>query len=72
MLFTDRFRPSWQKRSRVFVHGTVITEAWTDKETGDKRDRTARARRDRRAEPALGHHPNHQEQTQPDAVLARG
>jgi len=28
---------SLAKGDRVFVHGTVTTEAWTDKESGDKR-----------------------------------
>jgi single-strand DNA-binding protein len=30
--------PEWLvKGDRVFVHGTVITEAWTDKQAGEKR-----------------------------------
>ncbi len=28
---------SLEKGDRVFVHGTVTTDAWTDKDTGDKR-----------------------------------
>ncbi len=28
---------SLAKGDRVFVHGTVITEAWTDKQSGEKR-----------------------------------
>ena len=28
---------SLSKGDRVFVHGTVTTEAWTDKDTGGKR-----------------------------------
>jgi single-strand DNA-binding protein len=39
---------------RVLVHGTVTTEAWTDKQTGEMRTRPAGAGRGRRAEPALG------------------
>jgi single-strand DNA-binding protein len=33
----DNVVESLAKGDRVFVHGTVTTEAWTDKQTGDKR-----------------------------------
>ncbi len=33
----ENIAESLGKGDRVFVHGTVTTEAWTDKQTGDKR-----------------------------------
>jgi single-strand DNA-binding protein len=33
----DNIAESLAKGDRVFVHGTVTTEAWTDKQTGEKR-----------------------------------
>jgi single-strand DNA-binding protein len=33
----DNIAESLEKCDRVFVHGTVTTDAWTDKDTGDKR-----------------------------------
>jgi single-strand DNA-binding protein len=33
----ENIAESLAKGDRVFVHGTVTTEAWTDKQTGEKR-----------------------------------
>ena len=33
----ENIAESLGKGDRVFVHGTVTTEAWTDKQTGEKR-----------------------------------
>jgi single-strand DNA-binding protein len=33
----ENIAESLSKGDRVFVHGTVTTEGWTDKDTGDKR-----------------------------------
>ena len=33
----ENIAESLAKRDRVFVHGTVTTEAWTDQQTGEKR-----------------------------------
>jgi len=33
----ENIAESLSKGDRVFVHGTVTTEVWTDKDTGDKR-----------------------------------
>jgi hypothetical protein len=52
---------SLAKGDRVFVHGTVTTEAWTDKQTRGEAHRAAGAGRGRGAEPALGHGTDHQD-----------
>src|SRR4029450_285817 len=58
----ENIAESLARGDRVFVHGTVTTEAWTDKQSGEKRTvQRVLAEIVGPSTPALGHRPNHQD-----------
>ena len=56
----ENIAESLSKGDRVFVHGTITTEVWTDKDNGDKRT-AQRVWPTSSARACAGHHPYHQD-----------
>ena len=61
----ENIAESLRKGDRVFVHGTITTEVWTDKDTGDKRTAQKVLADIVWTLPPLGHRPHHQGRPRP-------